>query len=195
MARKVSRVLRGVLGVAALLVAGCGTAQKEATDAAINAAQTAINSVQSEATKYVPDQLTAANNALQSAKDALANGDYSAALAGAKDAAGKAKDLAAAATAKKQEFTQAWTSLNESMPKSMEAVKAKLDAYSKGARRPAGVDKDELAEAKEQYEKVKQGWKDASAVATQGNLGDALKKAGGLKEMLDQLKEILGIKS
>ena len=192
MAKRMSWVLCGVLGVV-LFVVGCGSAQKEATEAAVNAAQTAINSVQAEAAKYVPDQLAAANTALQSAKDALAKGDYTAALAAAKDAASKANDLAAAAAAKKQEWTQAWTSLNESMPKSMDAVKAKLDAYSKHL--PAGMDKEKLATAKTQYEQLKQTWADATAAATQGNLGDAIKKSSGLKDLLMQLKEALGIKS
>ena len=192
MARRTWWALWGVL-VVALLVAGCGNGQKEATDAAINAAQAAIDSVQAEAAKYVPDQLTAANNALQAAKDALAKGDYGAALAGARDAASKAREMAAAAAAKKAEWTQAWSSLNEWMPKSMDTVKAKLDAYSRHL--PAGMDQDQLAAAKAQYEQLKQTWKDASAAAAQGNLGDAIKKTSGLKELLTQLKEMLGIKS
>ena len=177
----------------ALIVVGCGSAQKEATEAAVNAAQTAINSVQDEAAKYVPDQLAAANSALQSARDALAKGDYTAALAAAKDAASKAKDLAAAAAAKKAEWTQTWASLNESLPKSMDAVKAKLDAYSRHL--PAGMDQEKLATAKTQYQQLKQTWVDATAAATQGNLGDAIKKSSGLKDLLAQLKEMLGIKS
>lgn len=193
MARKLSWVFCGVLGVA-LLMAGCGAAQKEATHAAVSAAQTALNSVQGEAAKYLPDQLQAANRALQSAKDALAKNDYTAARAATKDAVGKAKELAAAAAAKKAEWTEVWASRNESMPKSMDAVKAKLDAYSKG-HMPAGMDKDKLAEAKTQNEQLKQGWADASAAATQGNLGDAIKKASGLKDLLTQLKEMLGVKS
>ena len=191
MARRVNWVLCGVLGVA-LLAVGCGNAQKEATDAAISAAQGAINSVQAEAAKYVPDQLAAANGALQSAKDALAKGDYAAALAAAKDAAGKARELATAAAAKQAEWTQTWSSLNESMPKSMDTVKAKLDAYSK--RLPAGMDQDKLAAAKAQYQQLKQSWTDAAAAAAQGNLGDAIKKTSGLKDLLTQLKDTLGIK-
>jgi hypothetical protein len=192
MANRMCWVLWGVLGVA-LLVLGCGNAQKEATDAAINAAQTAIGSVQDEAAKYVPDQLAAANIALQSAKDALAKSDYTAALAAAKDATSKAKELATAAAAKKEEWTKTWASLNQSIPKSMDAVKAKLDAYSRHL--PAGLDQDKLAEAKTQYEQLKQTWAEAAAAAAQGNSGDAIKKASGLKEVLMQLMTMLGIKS
>src|SRR5579871_5830244 len=103
----------GVLSVAlAVTLAACNGAQKEATEAAISAAQTAINATQGEAAKYVPDQLAAAQTAVQNAKDALAKGDYQAALAAAQDAANKAKDLAAAAAAKKQELMQQWSSLS-----------------------------------------------------------------------------------
>jgi len=194
MAGKLTGVLCSVLGLALLLTA-CGGAQKEATEAAINAAQTAINAVQSGAAKYVPDQLAAANSAIQSAKDALAKGDYAGALSAAKDAANKAKEMAMAAAAKKQEWTQAWNSFDESMPKSMDVVKARIDAYSRGARMPAGMDRDKLVEAKTRYDHLKQGWADATAAATQGNVGEAVKKASELKGILAQLQEMLGIKS
>jgi len=183
-----------VLGIA-LLAAGCGNAQKEATEAAINAAQMAISAVQTEAEKYVPDQLQAAQGVLQSAKDALAKGDYQKALAEAQDAANKAKELAAAATAKNEEWTKDWAELNRSLPKSMDAVKRKLEAYARGAQMPEGLDKDKLAEAKTEYEQLKQVWADASAAAARGNLGDALKKASGVKEVLAKLMVMLGMKS
>ena len=194
MVGKTTWILCAFLGMA-LLVAGCGNAQKEATEAAINAAQTAINTAQGEAAKYVPDKLQAAQTALQTAKDALAKGDYQAALTAAQDAANKAKDLAAAAAAKKDEWTKGWADMNASMPKSLDAVKAKLDAYSHGTHMPAGLDKTGLADAKTQYEQLKQIWADASASATQGNLGDALKKASAMKDVLAKLAELLGIKS
>jgi hypothetical protein len=194
MTRQLSWVLCGVLGLG-LLAAGCGNAQKDATNAAVEAAQSALNAAQTEAAKYVPDQLHAAQATLQSAKDALAKGDYQGALSAAKDAAGKARDLATAAAAKKDEWTKTWAELNQSLPKSMNLVKNKLEAYAHGARMPTGMDKEKLAEARAQYEQLKQTWADASAAATQGNLGDALKKASAIKEPLAKLMEVLAIKS
>jgi ATP-dependent Clp protease ATP-binding subunit ClpA len=194
MSRKTGWISVALLGVA-LIVAGCNHAQKEATEAAINAAQAAINAAQGEAAKYVPDQLQAAQNALQSAKDSVAKGDYQAALNAAQDAANKAKDLAAAAAAKRDEWTKEWADMSNSMPKSLDEIKAKLNAYSHGAHMPTGMDKTTLADAKEQYEKLKQGWADATSTATQGNMADAIKKATDLKGMLAKLKEMLGIKS
>ncbi|MGB7845534.1 MAG: hypothetical protein WBL63_07955 [Candidatus Acidiferrum sp.] len=194
MARKASWIACALSGIA-LLVAGCGNAQRDATDAAISAAQAAINAVQGEAEKYVPEQLQAAQAALQKAKDALAKEDYQAALKAAQDATNKARDLAVAAAAKKDELNKGWADLKVSMPKSLDAVKAKLNAYAHGARLPVGLDKDKLEEAKTQYEQLKQVWADASAAAAQGDLGEAMKKASAIKDPLAKLMELLGIKS
>jgi nitrogen fixation/metabolism regulation signal transduction histidine kinase len=193
MARKISWILCALLSIA-LLAAGCNNAQKEATEAAINAAQAAINAAQGEAAKYVPDQLQAAQATLQNAKDALAKGDYEAALSSAKDAVAKAKGLAAAAAAKKDEWTKEWTDMSATMPKSLDQIKAKLSAYSRGAHMPAGMDKTALAEAQTQYDQLKQRWADASSAASQGNLGDAINKLTGAQDAIAKLKEMLGIK-
>lgn len=194
MVKNRSWITCALLGIV-ILAAGCGNAQKEATDAAINAAQSAINAAQGEAAKYVPDQLQAAQTALQNAKDALGKGDYQAALSAAQDAASKAKDLAAAAAAKKDEWSKQWTDLSSSMPRSLDEVKTKLNAYSHGAHMPAGLDKTKLGDAKTQYEQLKQTWADATSAATSGNLADAMKKASDAKDVLTKLKELLGIKS
>jgi hypothetical protein len=194
MVKKTSWILCALFGIA-LLVAGCGSAQKEATEATINAAQAAISATQTEAAKYVPDQLQSAQTALQAAKDALAKGDYQGALSAAQDAASKAKDLAAAAAAKKAEWTQEWTNLSSTMPKSLDEVKNKLNAYSHGAHLPAGMDKAKLDDAKTQFDQVRKTWADAASAATQGNLGDAMAKAASVKDVLAKLMEILGIKS
>jgi hypothetical protein len=193
MARKTNWILCVLLGMACLAT-GCGTAQKDATEAAINAAQEAINAVQGEAAKYVPDQLQAAQTTLQQAKDALAKSDYRAALSSAKDAAMKAKELATAAAAKRDEWSKEWSDMSATMPKSLDQIKAKLNAYSHGARLPAGMDKTALDEAQSQYDQLKKNWADASAAASQGHLGDAVNKLTGAKDTIAKLKEMLGIK-
>ncbi|MGB2626776.1 MAG: hypothetical protein WAK20_08290 [Candidatus Acidiferrum sp.] len=180
------------LGIA-LLLGGCGSAQREATEAAVNAAQTAINAATSTAQKYVPDQTKAAQDALQSAKDSLAKGDYSAALASAKEAAQKAKDALSLASAKKEEWANTWNSLNQSLPKTMSEVQAKLDAYKKGGKLPKGVDQAQMDAARAQYDQLNQKWTDALAAYKIGDISDAMNKVSGLKEGLAKLKELLGI--
>jgi len=194
MFRKTNWFVFGVVSVAVLLAA-CNGAQKEATEAALDAAQTAITAVQGEAAKYVPDQLKTTQEAMQSARDALAKGDYQGALSGARDAANKAKELAAAAAAKKDELGKNWASFSETFPKSLEEAKRRLDAYSHGARLPAGLEKEMLPDARAQYDQLKQGWNDAVASFQQGNLADATKKATELKEGLAKLAGLLGMKT
>ena len=184
----------GVIGIA--LLAGCGNGERDATEAAINAAQAAVNAVQADAEKYVPEELAAARNALKSAREELDKSDFRGALAEAREAADKAKAMAADALGKKEEWRKNWKELNESIPKTMEAVRYRTALYSsKGVRLPEGVDHDVVDAAKAQYEELKAKWAEATSEATRGNLRDAIEKGTGVKEGLEKLKEMLHIKS
>ncbi len=194
MLRKINWFVVGVVSVAVIL-AGCNSAQKEATEAALDAAQTAITTVQSEAAKYVPEQLKQTQDAMQSAREALAKGDYQRALNGAQNATNMARELASAAAAKKEELSKTWAGFNETIPKLLEEEKRRLDAYSHGARLPEGLEKEMLPDAKAQYDQLRQGWNDAVASFQQGNLADATKKAAELKDGLAKLGELLGMKT
>lgn len=193
MQRKWSRGRWLIIGTA-LLVVGCGNAQRDATEGAINAAQSAINAVRAEAEKYVPDQLRAAERTLQSARDSLVKGDYDSALTEAKEAANKARDVAVAAAGTKEQWRSNWNDLNESLPRSVDQIKNRIDAYSHGARMPEGMDKDVLEEAKKEYADLKEKWDSAKESARQGNLGDAIQKSTGLNEVIAKLKDLLRIK-
>jgi hypothetical protein len=111
---------------------------------------------------------------LQRARIALAKGDYATAMAAAKDTVGKVSEIAKAAVEKKEALVEGWTSLIESMSKSLRQLKAKLDAFSHGAKLPFGMDRWQLADAKEQYQQLIQAWALATAAAQQGSLGDAI---------------------
>jgi outer membrane lipoprotein-sorting protein len=89
-----------------LILAACGGAEKEATEAAINAAQIALDSVSSVAAEYVSDQFKSAEDALQRARIALAKGDYATAMAAAKDTVGKVSEMAKAAAEKKEALVE-----------------------------------------------------------------------------------------
>ena len=119
----------GMLGMS-LFFGGCGNAQRDATEAAVNAAQTAINAATNTAERYVPEQTKAAQ-----------------------DAAKKAKDALSAASAKKEEWTNTWNSLNQALPRTMNEIQAKMNAYAKSGKLPKGVDQSQMEEAKAQLEK------------------------------------------
>jgi len=195
MARKMRWVVLSVAGIA-LLAGGCGSREKDATEAAINAAQAAVNAVQADAEKYVPEELQAARNAVQSAREALAKDDYDKALAAARDAADKAKDMVSAAAGKRAEWEKSWRELNESIPKMLDQVRYRTALYSsKGVRLPEGVDSEIVEQAKTAYEELKQKWAEATGEATRGNLREAIEKGTVVREGLEKLKEMLKIKS
>lgn len=175
----------------ALLVA-CN-ADKGPADAAIKAADQAITAAAPEAEKYVPDQITAAKDALKAAQDQFAKGDYKGALAAATELGTKAKDLVAAAAAKKEELTKTWTDLSGSLPQMVEAIKSRVDLLGKAKKLPAGLDAAKLTQAKEGIAGITKSWDEASAAFTAGNLTDAIGKAKGLKEKGTEIMGLLGM--
>jgi hypothetical protein len=194
MATKTNWVVCAVLAVT--VVAGCGGGERDATQAAIDAAQQAVNAVKEDAEKYVPGELHKADDALQSARDALAKSDYRGALAGAREAADKAKQMATDAIGKRLEWQKSWDDLNNSIPQAIDTLKRRADLYSaKGVKLPEGVDKDIVDSVKEQCDKLKQDWADAKAEAAKGNLRDAIEKGTGVKELIEKLRETLKMKT
>jgi hypothetical protein len=195
MRTKTNWIVCTALGIAAI-AAGCGDGARDATQAAIDAAQQAVNAVKEDAEKYVPEELHKADDALQSARDALAKSDYHGALAAAREAADKAKQMAADAIGKKDEWEKSWNDLNNSIPSALDQVKRRADLYSaKGVRLPEGVDKDIVDSVKEQCDKLKQDWADAKAEAAKGNLKEAIEKGTGVKELIEKLRETLKMKT
>jgi len=185
----------GVAGIV-LLCGGCRSREKDATEAAINAAQAAVNAVRQDAEKYVPEELQAAQKALQSARDALAKNDYDKALAAAREATDKAKDMVTAAAGKKAEWEKSWKELNETVPKTLDAVRYRTALYSsKGVRLPEGVDSALVDQAKSTYDDLKQKWVEATGEATRGNMREAIEKGSTVRDGLAQLKEMLKMKS
>jgi hypothetical protein len=181
------RFVLAALLVALLFFTACESAQKTGAEAAIKTAQTAYAAIADQANQYVPDQAKDVQSAIQSAKDSFDKGDYSAAFDTAKTLPGKIKDLAAAASAKKDELTAKWKDLSSSMPGLIAAVQSKADALTKSHRLPTGA-ADTLAS-------VKQSWTDASSTFSSGQIQDALAKASAAKDKLTELANKLGVKT
>ena len=175
----ISNGLAAMIAVVALV--SCESADKAPAAAAITAAQGAIDAVRGEAAKYVPDQLSSLESTLASAKASFEKQDYKAALTGAQDVATKAKDLGAAATAKKAELMKSWEGLSGGLPKMAEAIKSRVDILSQSKKLPAGLDKDKLESAKAGLASLNQNWTEASAAFQSGNMTDAIAKAQAAK--------------
>ena len=171
------------------LASGCAN-QKAPAEAAIASAETAFGAVQAEAVQYVPDQAKGISDAIAAAKDALAKGDYQAALTNAQALPAKITDLTAAVTAKKAELTTTWTGLSAALPKAVEAIQSRIGMLSKSRKLPAGLDKAKFEEAKTGLATVTSTWTDATTAFGAGNLTDAIAKAETVKA---KAAEVMGL--
>ena len=168
--------------IAGLVLVACESADKAPAAAAITTAQTAIDAVKGEAAKYVPDQVKSVEDALAAAKANFEKKDFKAALTGAQDAAAKAKDLGAAAAAKKAELTKAWEEVSSGVPQLAAAIKSRVDILSQSKKLPAGLDKAKLDGAKADLAALNQSWTEASEAFKSGNVTDAVGKARVAKD-------------
>lgn len=179
-----------VLGmmVLPLLAAGCS---KGPAEAALKAADEAIAKVQPDAEKFVPDQFKALADAAADAKAKFEQGDYGAVLAAAKDLPAKANDVMAAATAKKDELTKAWTDMQGSLPTMVQGLTEKIGALSAMRRLPKGFDATQLEAAKTSLTDVTGLWQSASDAFGGGDIMGAVAKAGDVKVKADELAKTL----
>jgi hypothetical protein len=190
---KTTLKLAAAVASCALLIA-CNT-DKVPADAAIKAADAAVGAAKAEAQKFAPEQLKTVETSLAAAKDQFAKGDYKAALASATELGTKAKDLAAAAAAKKDELTKSWADLSASLPKTVDAIKAKLEELGKAKKLPKDLDATKVAAAKDGLAKVEGAWKEATDAMGAGNVQDALAKAKPVQEKAAEIAALLGIQA
>jgi DNA repair exonuclease SbcCD ATPase subunit len=167
--------------------------EKGPAELAMKAAEQAVAATKAEAEKLVPDQVAALESALASAKDKLAKGEFKEALSEAQGLVGKAKDVLAAAQAKKDELTQKWTELSQGLPQMVEAIQGKVDDLSKLKKLPKAITAEKLAEAKSGLEAVKADLAKAQESFKSGNIAEAIAVATVVKEKAATAMESLGI--
>jgi hypothetical protein len=181
--------------VAALVVfslAAC-SGGKAPAEQAIKAAEEAFNAAKGEAVKYVPDQVKAVEDALSAAKDSFAKKDYAAATSAATSVAAKAKELASAAAAKKDELTKSWGDLSGGLPQMLDAIKSRVDILSKSKKLPANLDKEKFEGAQSGLAEANKVWDEANSAFKEGKLADAVAKAAAVKEKAAEIMATLGM--
>jgi major membrane immunogen (membrane-anchored lipoprotein) len=167
--------------LAATLLAACGSSDKGPAEAALKAAEEAINSARGEISKYMPDQASSLDSALAATREKFNKGDYKAVLADAPALTSKAQELTTAAAAKKAELTKSWEDLSTGLPRVVDAIKSRVDILSQSKKLPAGVTADNLAAAKSGLAEINQQWTAATEASKGGNLMDAMAKATAVK--------------
>jgi hypothetical protein len=168
----------------AILFVACAN-QMEPAKNALDNINTTLNSVSADAQQYVPDQFTDAQTKAAALTASFEKKDYAAVVAGAPAVLAEVNGLAGAAAAKKDEMAKAlgneWRSLAASVPQSLSAVQARIDALSKTKHAPRDVDvgaaKSGLADATSAWDKAQEAFKAGNPADAVAGAKDAQGKA------------------
>jgi hypothetical protein len=161
----------------AILFMAC-TNQMEPAKNALDNINTTLNSVSADAQKYVPDQFADAQTKVAALTASFEKKDYAAVVVGAPAVLAEVNGLAGAAAARKDEMEKTlgneWRSLAASVPQSLSAVQARIDALSKTKHVPKDVD---LGAAKSGLADGTSAWDKAQEAFKAGNQADAVTAA------------------
>jgi predicted small lipoprotein YifL len=188
--------MKNVLKMTALVlccVAIVACSQKGPAEAALATATAAVDGIKADAGKYVPDQAKSLTASLSSAREAFDKGDYKTALEAAQAIPAKAKDVAAAVAARKDDLTKAWADLTASVPGMVDQIKTKVDALGAMKKLPKDMDKTKLEAAKASLADLTKSWDEASDAFKSGNLMDAVAKGNAVKAKVAESMAALGL--
>jgi hypothetical protein len=166
-----------LLAVAGMLLSACNT-QMEPAKTALDGVVSAVNAAAPNATKYMPDALTALQKKVADLQASFDRKDYRTVLMGAPSILSDAQSVALVAASRAKAAMAAlgdqWTNLSSSVPKLLATVKTRVDALSKSGRLPKG---DDLAAAQSSLADAINSWTSAQASFTAGNLEAAVSTA------------------
>lgn len=159
---------------ATLVFAACAN-QMQPAQKAIADINGALEAVSADATKYVPDQLAAAQGKAAALVASFDKKDYAAVLTGAPPVLAEVQGLASAVAEKKDEIAKTlnveWTGLAASVPPVIDAVNTRVDTLSKAKRVPKDID---LSDAKSGLADAMARWDTAQSAFKSGNVADAV---------------------
>ena len=182
-----------ITAVALCCVALVACSQKDPAEAALKAAEASMNEIRAEGSKYAPEQTKGVLTSFASAQDSFNKGDYKVAMEIAQGIPAKAKDVAAAVAAKKDELTKTWNALSASVPGMVEQIQAKVDALSAMKKLPKDMDAARLEAAKASFGDITKSWGEASDAFKSGNLIDAIAKGNVVKTKTSDEMATLGL--
>jgi len=173
------------------VVVACTDTAKAPAEEAMAAAGAAMDTLKGDAAKYAPDAVKSLESSYATAKDSMANKDYSGALTFSKDIPAKAKDALARAAAAKAELARAWNEAGESMTRTLDAARSRLDVLSRSKKLPAGMDAATLAKAHADLGSLQGGWASATEQYKAGDWSGAIARAKDLNAQgLELLKAV-----
>jgi hypothetical protein len=195
-----SAQLFAILAAASLVLAACAN-QKEPAEQAFAKVSSSLAEFHADAEKYASEELKDVDADVANMKKNLDGQEYGAVIMSAPSVTSsisKLKDTVAQRKADAEQMLAAaqteWNELSASMPKAVESLQAKFDQLTKTHKMPKGLDKAGFDAAKADFDTVKTTWTQAAADYAAGNVGEAVRKAHGLKATVDDLVTKLEVK-
>lgn len=178
---------------AAMMIAGCGS--RGTAQSVVQQSEGLLSTKREEAALIAPEQLKTAEATLAEMKKDFDDRRYSEVV----DVVPKYNTELKAlddAMAQKQianaQATQEWSALNTEVPKSVEAIQARVDSL-KPESLPKDVTKEELETAKTELETIKVTWTEATNAASSNNTAEAVEKGRLVQAKTEELKNTLGM--
>lgn len=187
--------------VAATMFATDCSQQKTNATKVLEGVEMKLADIKADAERYAPEGLKGIESQLERMHASIEKEEYDDVIAGA-PALNKAVDsLRAAVVSGKDQARSAlaaakseWESLSVEVPKMVEDIQARVDELSQKKRLPFGLNKDEFAEAKSDFESMKAQWTEASSEFKSGKQIQAVEKARTAKGMNEEIREQLKMK-
>ena len=179
---------------ATALFAGCEYGKSDA-QRIIGEANTSVEKVRPEAQLNAPEQLKPVDTTLADMKQKFGRGEYKEVKAELPQLNSQYAALVDAMNARQvqnEAIIEEWGSLNQEVPKAVEAVQARVDSLKPNAL-PKGVTRDELESAKKDLATAKATWDEATKAADAGNPAEARDKAKIVQAKMEELKNSLAM--
>lgn len=177
---------RMIVMILAVILAGCGGAKK-AAERAIASADSAVGAISTRASQVGPELLQPLTTALTDAKASLASKDYEKAAAQVTDVPARVAELEPKLDQLAKDLSADFATLNEAMPRNIEAIKQKL------ARPPRSLSRERLAELKATADSATAEWAAIAQEFQSGAMASAMAKAFGLKARVSEAMVSLGL--
>jgi len=174
--------------VLGMMSGGCGRRDAEQ---ALAASQRAIEAIPEEAQEFLALEYEQVEKTHEAARQSFSERNFKQAVAQAQSATAQAESLSVQVETRRAEFMREWSEFEATMPGMLAALAARAEEATK--KLPAGVTAEALANAKTELEKLPRHWAQASSLAQNGQLVDAVLIGRRLKSQCGELATALAI--
>jgi hypothetical protein len=178
------------------LVSACALAfacSKGPAEAAVKAAETAVEQARPQLEKIVPAEWATLQDAVKGARAQFDAGNYKEAMQSAQALAPRVQQAVTAAASRAAELTQAFQGVQGALPGLVEALTAKVAELGAMKRLPKGLDAAALQAAQTDLPGLTRGLSEAMTAFQNGNLPQAVEQANAIKAKAEALAQALGM--